>query len=182
MEVFIGTIMPFPYNFVPYGWLACVGQLLPIQSYSALYALIGTAYGGNGTTNFALPNLNNFGTGTPARVVAGQGQGPGLSDRIVGETDGSDTVTLTTATVPQHNHSLTLFTGGSATRTATPTAGYTVFNPGDNGFLAPGTTPATTLNVAEVVPQGGGQSHNNDQPTLTLYYCIAYDGYYPTFG
>jgi microcystin-dependent protein len=174
-SIFIGTIMPFPYNFVPRGWMACNGQLLPIQQYSTLFALIGTTYGGNGTSNFALPNIN----GSTVRVVAGQGQGPGLSDYTIGESLGTDTVTLTSAEIPPHNHPMTLYRG--TTNVATPTAGATLADPGMVGFLPPGSMPQTPLAPQTIGPAGSGQPHSNDQPTLQLFYCIAYVGDFPSF-
>lgn len=174
-NIYIGTIMPFPYNFVPNGWMACNGQLLPIQQYTTLFALIGTYYGGNGTTNFALPNIN----GSTVRVVVGQGQGPGLSDYTIGESLGVDTVTLISNEIPPHSHPMTLYRG--TTNTATPTAGATLVDPGMNGFLPPGSQPQTPLAPQTIGPAGSGLPHANDQPTLQLYFCIAYTGIFPSF-
>lgn len=180
MEVFIGTVMPFPYNFVPAGWIACNGQLLPIQSYTTLYSLIGVSYGGNGTTNFGLPNLNTAGTGQPSRVVAGQGSGPGLTPRTIGEMVGESSHTLTINEMAAHNHPLTLYRG-AASPTGVPAAGATLLDPGFHGFANPGTTPPTTLLLQTVAPNVGDLGHPNNQPALQLYYCICYNGIFPTF-
>ena len=142
MEVFIGTVMPFPYNFVPQRWMACNGQLLPISQYSALFSLIGTYYGGNGQTNFALPHLNTT-SGEPTQVAAGQGNGPGLTPRFVGEAFGSDGVTLTSAEIPPHVHTMSLY-GGIANRTAVPVSGGGMVDPTYGGFVSPTPTPAMT--------------------------------------
>lgn len=181
MEVFLGTVMPFPYNFVPTGWMACNGQLLPIRTYSALYSLIGTSYGGDGSTTFALPGLNNTGTGQPSRVVAGQGPGPGLTPRTIGESFGEDSHTLTINEMARHNHPLTLYSGATGKGT-TPTAGATLVDPVYTGFMPPATTPSTTLLPQTVGLNGGGLGHPNDQPSLQLYFCICYDGIFPSFG
>ncbi len=173
--VFIGTIMPFPYNFVPRGWMPCNGQLLPITSNTALFALIGTYYGGNGQTNFALPNIN----GSTVRVVVGQGQGPGLSDYSIGEMLGADSITLLPTDIPYHTHAMTLYRG--TTNVAEPSAGATLIDPNTTGFLPAGTAPQTMLAPQTVAVAGGSQPHPNDQPTLQLYYCIATEGIFPSF-
>jgi len=98
MEVFIGTIQPFAFNFAPRNWAFCAGQLLPISQYQALYALIGTTYGGDGTQTFKLPDLQG-------RLPIGQGNGPGLSQRLIGDVDGVESVMATQANLPTHTHS-----------------------------------------------------------------------------
>lgn len=172
---FLGTIMPFPYDFAPLGWAPCEGQLLPIAQNAALFSLIGTAYGGDGRTNFALPRL----IGPTAYAVAGQGQGPGLSPRAMGEVLGSDEVTLVGPELPAHNHPMTLYKG--APGSAAPTAGATLVDPGLTGLMPPGTPPATSLSPMTVGYAGGGQPHGNDQPSLQLTYCIALQGLFPSF-
>src|SRR5882724_3852523 len=96
-QVFLGSLMLVPYNFAPVNFAFCNGQLLPISQYSALFSLLGTSYGGNGTTNFALPNLQGC-------LAVGAGQGPGLNDYDIGSSGGTTTVTLTSQTVPPHTH------------------------------------------------------------------------------
>lgn len=179
MEVFLGTVMPFPYNFVPQGWMACNGQIVPIQSYAALFSLIGVSYGGNGTTNFGLPSLNNTDTDQPSRVVAGQGAGPGLTPRTIGEMVGESNHTLTIDEMAGHNHPMSLYSASA--KVVAPTAGATLADPAYTGFMVPGTTPPTTLLPQTVAPNGGGLGHPNDQPALQLYYCICYDGIFPSF-
>src|SRR5690625_4414253 len=99
MDTFIGTIQLFAFDFVPRGWAACNGQLLPISQHTALYSLLGTQYGGDGRTTFGLPDLRG-------RVPLGQGQGPGLASYAVGETGGAETTTLTTEQLPAHTHAV----------------------------------------------------------------------------
>lgn len=179
MDFFIGTVMPFAFKYNPNAWLPCNGQLLSVAQYSTLFSLIGITYGGDGRTTFAAPNLNGLAKGTPSPVVVGQGSAPGLTPRTIGQAFGSDTVTLTQAQVPTHNHGFQLYPATNAT--ASPTGKTAISNPNDNGFLPWGTAPAVTLAPNSLVPQGGGQPHNNDQPTLEFLYCICYEGIYPSF-
>jgi microcystin-dependent protein len=179
MNAFVGTVMPFPFNFAPFNWKQCNGQLLPIQNYQALFALIGTAYGGNGTSNFALPNLNS--PGGQARIAVGQGTGPSLTTRLIGQSLGADFVTLTPSETPPHTHGLQLYANPSNPSNK-PSANATLFNPGDAGFLPANSPNPTTLNVVSVSSTGGSQPHNNDQPTLSLTYCICVIGIFPNFG
>lgn len=176
MENFIGEIQAFPYTYPPRGWMVCNGTVYPIQQFTALFALIGTAYGGNGTTNFAVPNF-------VGSVANSQGNGPGLMPRVLGEQLGSDDVTLLVNQIPQHSHSLALgvANGGQA---AAPSNGFVALPPASsNGFLSPANNPPNTqLAVPQVALTGGSQGHPNNQPTLALLYCIAYEGVFPSFG
>lgn len=175
MENFIGEIQAFPYIFAPRGWMICDGTTYPIQQYTALFALIGTAYGGNGTTNFAVPNFVNH-------VANSQGNGPGLMPRTLGEQLGSQNVSLTVQQMPQHMHSLGL-AAANANQTAAPDNGSVALAPASNGFLNPATFPPNTqLAVPQVALTGSSQPHPNNQPTLALLYCIAYEGVFPSFG
>ena len=175
-EPFLGQITLFPYSYPPAGWADCQGQLLPITQFTALFSLLGINYGGNGTTNFCLPDLQG-------RVAVGQGQSPGGSDYSLGEIDGAEIVTIDSTSMPSHSHSLN----------ATQETG-TVNTPGGNllasvffGDLSGGAhgdvynpgAPNTTLVPATISSNGGSQPHNNIQPTLTLRYCIALKGVFP---
>lgn len=181
MEDFItGTVAPFPYNFVPRGWMPCDGRALSIPQYTALYSLIGTTYGGDDKTIFNLPSLNAA-NGQPARIVAGEGAGPGLSPRRMGEKVGSDTVTLTSEQIPPHSHGFALYTSG-ANPTTVPATGDTVAIGDSNGFVAPPIKSPTTFAPQAIEAAGGGQPHANDQPVLELIYCICVDGEYPQFS
>lgn len=183
MEMFIGTVMPFGFNYVPADWLPCNGQMLNISQYTALYSLLGTYYGGDGRTTFGIPLLNGLAKGatTPSPVVVGQGNGPGLTPRTIGQTFGFDTVTLTQQQVPSHTHGFQLYPSNPSSSNS-PIGKAALGNPNDNGFLPWGSTPAVTLATSTVAPQGGNQPHNNDQPTLEFLYCICLNGIYPQFN
>jgi microcystin-dependent protein len=171
-DPFIGEIQPWPLDFCPYGWLPCDGRLLTIQPYQALFSLIGVIYGGDGRNNFKLPNLIG-------RVVMGQGQGPGLSNRTFASTVGSPTVALTVDEIPLHSHDLQVGLKNAANATPGPSATSNVLiDPSFSGFLPP---PANTALAPSVGITGLNTAHPNAQPTLALIYCIAYLGEYPMF-
>ena len=178
-EFFIGTLMPFPYNFVPKDWLACNGQLLPIQSYTALFSLIGTYYGGDGRTNFALPHLNTTGGGNPIRAVMGQGDGPGLTPRSIGTMIGTEQVTLELNQLPTHTHGFAMPPAGPGTApTTTPSSGGVLIDQSAGTFVKPSNAPVQ-LSPLTIAPAGEQAPHPNDQPWLGLYWCICYLGIYP---
>jgi len=176
MEPFVGQITLFPYNFAPNGWALCEGQLLPISQNTALFSLLGTQFGGNGQTNFALPDLRG-------RAPVGQGQGPGLSLYTVGQTQGAEQVTLTTTTVPPHSHAFPAFAAAATTNEpngALPAEGHGGGRGGFsvNAYAAPGA--AASLAPGQVAPvASGGAAHGNLQPYLTLNWCIALHGIFP---
>ena len=169
MEPFVGQIITVGFNFAPKGWATCDGQLMNISQNTALFSLLGTTYGGDGRTTFALPNLQGS-------VPIGFGQGPGLANYIQGESSGSSSVTLVDSQNPIHTHTPVSITAGR---------GFTgVGNPVGN-FLADATTdyapPNSTLNakLAAVNPAGGGQPHNNLMPYLVVNWIIALNGIFP---
>jgi microcystin-dependent protein len=168
-DAFVGEVRMFGGNFPPVGWAFCDGAILPISQNTALFSLLGTNYGGNGTSNFALPNLQGA---FPIHA----GAGPGLSQRSVGETGGSDTVTLTSAQLPAHGHGLE---AASAATTGTP--GNTVsLAPTSNGS-ALYRAPDVYLNTApsDMGGSGGNGAHNNLPPYLTVSFIIALQGIFP---
>ncbi|MBR1173714.1 tail fiber protein [Bradyrhizobium sp. KB893862 SZCCT0404] len=176
---YVGEIQAFTFPFATGGfnnaWLPCLGQIVPIQQYTPLFALIGTNYGGNGTTNFALPNLNGS-------VVISQGQGQGLQDRIIGEVVGSPTVNLISSEMAIHTHALQLGAGNAQNAAPAPGTAQNMvaLDPQFNGFIAP---PGNlTLAPNAVTLTGQGQAHDNMQPTLAIVWCIAYAGIFPSFG
>jgi microcystin-dependent protein len=173
-QPFLGEVQIFGFNFAPRGWTFCNGALIPIQQASALFSLIGTQYGGNGTTNFQLPNLMN-------RAPCNQGQGPGLTPRTTGEVFGEESVTLTLGELPMHNHFVTSYSG-SANRSAGPTSGAGLSAPGATRAFLANPTFNTSLSPTMVQPSGGGQPHENRQPFLALTYAIALEGVFPSFG
>ena len=163
-EPFLGMIMLFGGNFAPSGWALCNGQLLSIQQNTALFSILGTTYGGNGTSNFALPDLRG-------RVPVHFGQGPGLSNYSEGEVGGSESVTLQTTEMPPHQH------------TQPATEGVQTTNRPNNALPAEGGVYAGTSDGSALAPTssaGGGQPHENRQPYLTMNYCIALQGIFPS--
>jgi microcystin-dependent protein len=168
-DPFIGQIQPFGFNFSPRGWAFCNGQLLPISQNTALFSLLGTTYGGDGRTTFALPDLRG-------RVALHSGQGPGLSDRRLGERGGSQTSTLTAAQLAAHTHTFAPPSNSTPGNTDVASNHYPAQMPEDNyqtttdSSLAPGTSGST----------GNSQSVNNMQPYLALNFCIALTGLFPS--
>lgn len=169
---FLGEIRAFPYTFAPAGWAACNGQLLTIQQNTALFSLIGTSYGGDGRTTFGLPDLQG-------KVPMCWGNGRGLTPRTLGEVGGTETVTLTIAEMPQHDHGLNVSTD-VATERQPPGQ---LFAEG-RGIAAYGdaTDPASYLFQGTLTFTGQSQPHNNLMPYLALTVCIAVQGDYPPFG
>jgi microcystin-dependent protein len=168
-DPFVAEIRIFPFNFAPKGWAFCDGQLLPLSQNTALFSLLGTTYGGDGKSNFALPNLQG-------RAAMHQGQGNGLSDHFLGEEAGEEFVTLIDSENPVHLHGMRAQTVDNAditnvTNTAAyaPSAGGTLYQPAGNGNMAFQALPLA----------GNSQPHNNMQPYLTLSYCIALQGVFP---
>lgn len=168
-EPFLGEIRMFAGNFAPRDWALCNGQILPISQFTALFSLLGTNYGGNGTTNFGLPNLQDS-------VPLHWGQGPGLSQRFIGETGGSATVTLIASEMGTHSHS-PLATTGAGTLGPPTNAYWATSSARDKQFAnaAPNVTMAPNL----LDPVGGSQPHNNQFPFLVVTYIIATAGIFP---
>jgi microcystin-dependent protein len=173
MDPFVAEVRIFPFNFAPKGWAFCDGQLLPLSQNTALFSLLGTTYGGNGKSNFALPDMQGNAPMHP-------GQGPGLSLHDLGETGGSETVSLLESEIPAHSHGVQ----------AAPSivAGDSNIAPG-NAFAKSSQgnvyTPAqnlTQMSFQTLAPAGGDQPHNNMQPYLALRYCIALQGVFPPRG
>lgn len=175
-EAYVGEIRMVGFNYAPQNWALCNGQLLPIAQYAALFSLIGTYYGGNGTTNFALPDLRG-------RVPINQGLGLGLSPYVIGQTGGVEGVTLTTPNMPTHNH-LVNINSQSANQTDPTNGILSVVNDGGgreaksypaySNASATGNMPPTAIGNA-----GGSQPHENRQPFLTINFIIALNGIFP---
>jgi microcystin-dependent protein len=170
-DPFVAEIRIFPFSFAPKGWAFCDGQLLPLSQNTALFSLVGTTYGGNGTSNFALPDLQG-------RAPMHPGQGPGLSLHDLGETGGSDTVTLLQSEIPAHSHALQA-AGGDIGDERAPTDRAVARTTGVGGFLYGAAASLVTMSQNALPPAGGDQPHNNMQPYLTLKYNIALQGVFP---
>lgn len=171
-DPFVAEIRIFPFNFTPRGWAWCNGQLLPLSQNTALFSLLGTTYGGNGTSNFALPNLQGSAPMHP-------GQGPGLSLHDLGETGGSDTVTLLESEIPAHTHAVRAhgidlgeLNAPSPNRSLATSANVELYQTTANANL-------TAMSPAMFTPAGGSLPHNNLMPYLTFYFNIALQGVFP---
>jgi microcystin-dependent protein len=172
-EPFIGEIRAFGFNFPPYSWASCNGQIVPISQNTALFALLGTTYGGDGRQTFGLPNLQGL-------APLHQGAGNGLTPRVLGETGGSETVTLSTPNLPSHTHALNGANAGSAAeRTATPTTTASFGSSAPNNVYASTLTQPVNMSPKAIATTGGNQPHANAQPRQVLNFCIALQGIFP---
>ncbi|HEY4745683.1 MAG TPA: tail fiber protein [Desulfuromonadaceae bacterium] len=183
MDPFIGEIRALAFTFAPMNWATCDGQLMPIQQAQALFSILGTIYGGNGTTNFGLPNLQG-------RAPMDFGAGPGLAPRFLGELEGAASVPLQANNIPSHTHSLNVVSNSNADQK--PIAGHYLSKggvPGSRGAFTPTPTyqlqasAGTHLAADAVQPAGtatGAIPHDNMQPYLPVLLCIALYGIYPT--
>jgi len=171
-DPFLGQIQIFGFDFAPNQWAVCAGQLMPISQNTALFSLLGVNYGGDGRVTYGLPNFQ----GNAACAV---GQGPGLSNRQIGEQFGSASVTLTGAEMPAHNHGFNVVNQVAAKRHAVPVAGDTVSAPGTYKPFASGATAAGNFPATMIGGGGGGLPHANQQPYLALNFCIALAGEFP---
>ena len=181
MDPFLGELRIMPYggpsaNYIPNGWAPCNGQLLAISQNSALFALLGTMYGGNGQTTFALPDLRG-------RAVVGQGQGAGLSNYQQGNVVGTENVTLLTTQLPTHNHPLgtpTVAVSGAAATATSPAGGFfTTVSPETFGSGTGNGPMAANMVNGPTSSIGGSQPHNNQMPYIGLAYYIATQGIFP---
>ncbi|EKV29135.1 Microcystin dependent protein [Caenispirillum salinarum AK4] len=172
---YIGEIRLLPYGFAPYNWMACEGQLLSIQQYTALYSIIGITYGGNGTTNFQLPEMRGH-------VAMGTGVGPGLTPRSIGQDVGFENVALGSSQVPPHTHAMTAST--TAADVKSPTGN--VFAEGGNLYINAPATGKVAMGAQMISSVGGDGStgyanaHPNMAPYLPVQFCICVDGIYPS--
>jgi len=180
MDTILGEIRAFGGNFAPQNWLICDGSLLNITDYETLFALIGTTYGGNGSSNFALPDLRG-------RLAVGQGQGqnPTLTTRIIGSSGGSEEVTLVPANLPIHNHAIkvsTVATGSINNPSNQTYLGSSIAASGMAKVYVPGATPNITviqMDPRSIHSAGGNQPHENIMPCLAINYIICVNGIFP---
>lgn len=176
-DAYIGEIRAFGFNFAPSGWMQCNGQTLSIQQYTPLFAIIGTFYGGNGTTNFMLPNLQG-------QVPMHWGSAPGLPTTVIGQVQGQASVALAQNQIPQHIHPVSaapVSTG--AVSSASPTS--TSFISQARGafvYQVPPVTSNAPFSPKAISPNGGSQPHDNMQPFLVLNFCICMNGVFPPRG
>lgn len=178
-DAFLGEIELFGFNFAPKNWAQCNGQILSIQQNQALFSLLGTTFGGNGTTTFGLPNLQG-------RLPMGQGQGFGLSPRTLGEALGEENHTLLVSETPGHNHFVNVVSNPATANAFTPNTNLYLSKTSFSGDLGAETdmyvadsAPANAMNAA-AVGTTGGQPHNNQMPTIVLNFCICVNGIFPT--
>jgi microcystin-dependent protein len=171
-EPFLGEIRLVGFTFAPEGWFLCEGQILPIAEYTALFSLLGTTYGGNGTTTFALPDLRG-------RVPVGFGQGLGLQPYTQGEVYGLESVTLDFNSMPEHTHSVNA-SGNNGNHTS-PIGNFPSTLPGASISATAYNTGSTgVMNAGMISQAGGNQPHENRQPSLVLNWIIAINGIYPS--
>ncbi len=177
-QPFLGEIRVFGFNFAPRGWLQCNGQTLAISQYAALFSLLGTTYGGNGTSTFQLPNLQG-------RVAISQGNGAGLSPYVIGEVAGTENVTLLVNQIPSHNHAVNACTTTSG-NVPQPAGAYpatvqiTGETKGGTVNVYSTASPNAIMNPNMIGLQGGNLPHSNLQPFLVVNYCIAIAGIFPS--
>ena len=169
-DPFVAEIRIFPFNFAPSGWAFCDGQLLPISQNTALFSLLGTTYGGNGMSNFALPDLQG-------RAAMHPGQGPGLSLYDLGETGGAETIALLESEIPSHNHTISV--SDIAGNSTTPANNSLAIGAKGTPLYAPISGATAKMSAYTITPVGGDQPHNNMQPYLTMNFAIAMQGVFP---
>jgi len=177
---YLGQIESFPYGFAPKGWAFCAGQLLSIQQNAALFSLLGTTYGGNGVQTFALPDLRG-------RIAMGQGNGAGLSQRVLGQSFGEVNHALLSNEMPNHTHALnTAANSNTGNNIDTPSSTVVLGNAtvkGQTSFAVTpyaATTPNVTMASAAIGPNTGNQPHNNMMPYLGMQFCISLVGIFPS--
>ncbi len=172
-EPFLAEIIMFAGNFAPRGWAFCQGQILSIAQNTALFSLLGTTYGGNGQTTFALPDLRG-------RVPVGTGQGPGLPNVNLGDPAGEPTHTLIITEMPAHNHVAQAASNSGAGNSASPGNTWATSTARDNVYRNEAPDGAMAANTVTVGVAGGSQPHNNMQPYLGINFIIAIEGLYPS--
>lgn len=170
-DPYVGQVIPVGFNFAPVGWQICDGTLLPIAEYTALFSLIGTSFGGDGLTNFAVPDLRG-------RVALGAGQGVGLQSYTIGQPGGSETVSLTSAQFAGHTHALSATAAAATTPTPGPGVVFGTSPAAEPLYASSGATAALSANTVSTAP-GTAAPHENLQPYTTMTYIIALNGIFP---
>ncbi|RNF86432.1 phage tail protein [Montanilutibacter psychrotolerans] len=172
-QPYVGEIRIFGFSRVPNGWFSCDGSLQPISEYEVLFTLIGTTYGGDGQSTFALPDLRG-------QLPLHWGTGQGLTTRVIGEGGGSESVTLTQNQMPAHSHAVMATTATASATAIGPTVTLGSISPDTMYVTDLAGATQVTLAPASVTPAGGTQPHDNLMPTLTVQYCIAWAGIFPS--
>lgn len=171
-DSFIGEIRVFGFNFAPRNWAFCNGQLLAITQNTALFSILGTSYGGDGRTTFALPNFQG-------RSGLQFGSGPGLSSYVLGEESGTPTTTLLSSQIPAHRHAIATREGQTATQNLHAPTSAAFLGISTPAALYAAATPQMAMDVRAIGTEGNSQAHNNMQPYLALNFCISLYGQYP---
>ena len=169
-DQFLAEIRIFPFNFSPSGWAFCSGQLMPISQNTALFSLLGTTYGGDGKSTFALPNLQDS-------APMGQGQGPGLSERSLGEASGTENVTLIQTELAKHGHTLSAVPAIADSKG--PGGNSLAVSQNGNVFSTGNNLTEVAMSPSAITPTGGASPHSNMMPYLTVNFCIALQGIFP---
>jgi microcystin-dependent protein len=169
-DQFLAEIRAFPFNFPPTGWAFCAGQIMPLSQNTALFALLGTTYGGDGKSTFALPDLQG-------NVPMQPGQGQGLSERFLGEQSGAETITLLQSEIPVHTHQL--FAVSEPGDLQGPDPARSLARTGNGFCYHTALSPAVNMAPQSLSVSGGSLPHNNMMPYLTLNFCIALQGIFP---
>ena len=170
-QPYIAQIMMGGFNFAPINYAFCLGQILPISQNTALFSIIGTTYGGNGSTTYGLPDLST-------RAIVEFGQGPGLSNYAYGQMSGTANVTLTLNEIPSHTHFVSVY--GSTDQETAPTNNGWFGASGGPGKIYSSVGPDQVMAQSVLQPTGGSQPHNNEQPYLGTNFCIALYGIFPS--
>lgn len=170
-EPYIGQVIMTGFTFAPLGWAQCNGQSMPISQYDTLYTLIGTTFGGDGVNTFNLPNLMS-------RVTVGAGKGPQTSNYVLGQSSGTETVTITTTSMPAHSHIMECIQG-NANQTTPVNNTWATEPSGALAFYADA-TDGTTMSPLAITTAGGSQPHENLMPGLCVNFCIALQGIWPS--
>lgn len=174
-DQFVGEIRVFGCNFAPSGWALCNGQLLPISQNTALFSLLGTYYGGDGKSTFALPDIQGSAT-------LNQGSGPGLSERFLGEASGESSVTLLVTEIPAHNHQFNAVVNSTLPDPAGKIWGNPTNRRPPPNLFATALSAPQAMSINALTPAGNSQPHNNMMPYLVMNYCIALQGVFPPRG
>lgn len=174
-DTYIGEVRAVGFSFAMRYWAFCDGQIIPIQQNTALFSILGTTFGGNGTTTFGLPNMQG-------NAPMSMGAGPGLSPRTLGELAGTTSVTLTVQQMPMHNHAVVAVKAPAGSETAGPVSGSTIDSSSPGKLYTNTATPPVAFSPKAIGPAGSSQPHSNVQPLTVLNFLICQYGLFPQRG